>query len=141
MNAVLSPTPCPRCGSKMALDGRKSICIAQCRPARRRTINPAGSPLEAKFLHYWNIHGYVAPVREFKFCPGRKFSLDFAWPEQKVAVECEGRDHKMTQRYASDLTKYNLLVSMGWKLYRCTNGMLDEDPWGFIEMVNKEVTQ
>ena len=31
-----------------------------------------------------------APVREFVFCPGRKWRSDFAWPAARLLVEVDG---------------------------------------------------
>ena len=34
--------------------------------------------------------GLPEPVPEFRFHDERKFAFDFAWVEQKVALECQG---------------------------------------------------
>mgnify|MGYP006149714629 CR=1 FL=1 len=36
------------------------------------------------------LAGIAEPVKEHKFHPKRKWRLDLAWPEEKLAVEIEG---------------------------------------------------
>lgn len=63
--------------------------------------------------------------REYTFCPGRKFRLDFILPlHGKIAIECEGgvyhEGHRSLNRYLSDIEKYNFAALMGWKVLRFT---------------------
>lgn len=62
--------------------------------------------------------GLPEPVTEYRFWPGRKFAIDFAWPDLKIAVECEGRGHALHYNFASDMEKYNELACLGWTLIR-----------------------
>jgi hypothetical protein len=38
-------------------------------------------------------HGLPNPKTEHKFHPDRKWAMDFAWPDLKLAVEYEGLKH------------------------------------------------
>lgn len=72
-------------------------------------------------LKLLNIH-YVA---EFRFHDKRKFRFDFAIPDQKIAIEYEGlhsekSGHTTIGGYISDVKKYNLAVTSGWRLLRYT---------------------
>lgn len=63
------------------------------------------------------------PVPEYKFHPTRKFRIDFAWPDAKLAVEIEGGifqygRHNRAVSMLKDMEKYNLLAEMGWVLLR-----------------------
>jgi very-short-patch-repair endonuclease len=40
--------------------------------------------------------------------------VDFAWPEQRVAVEYEGRWHGERQHVATDRRRLNRLTAAGW---------------------------
>lgn len=67
--------------------------------------------------------GYPAPVREFQFAPPRKWRIDFAWPEDKLAVEVEGGlyiqgRHVRIRGYIGDLEKYNEIEMRGYTLLR-----------------------
>jgi len=65
------------------------------------------------------------PVREYKFHPVRKWRIDLAWPEAKIAVEVEGGiylygAHVRPAQFEKDCEKYNELALLGWILLRAT---------------------
>ncbi|MGA9668284.1 MAG: DUF559 domain-containing protein [Terracidiphilus sp.] len=69
------------------------------------------------------------PVREFQFHPQRKWRVDFAFVDDKLAIEIEGGTHSMGRHnradgYAADLEKYNALAVEGWSLLRYTPAMV-----------------
>jgi very-short-patch-repair endonuclease len=66
----------------------------------------------------------LRPEREYLFHPTRKWRIDFAWPERKLAVEIESSVHRINGRFASDLDKYNALQKGGWMLLRYTAKMV-----------------
>lgn len=71
------------------------------------------------------------PEREYKFAPGRKWRFDFAWPEQKVAVEIEGGiwshgRHVRGSGFSADCEKYNAAASLGWRVLRVTDQQLSD---------------
>lgn len=64
-------------------------------------------------------------VPEFKFHSSRKWRFDYAIPEIKIAIECEGGiwtrgRHTRGKGYKADMEKYNAAVELGWKLLRFT---------------------
>lgn len=65
------------------------------------------------------------PENEYKFHPARKWRLDFAWPDLKIAIEAEGGQwsqgrHQRGQGFADDCEKYNHAAALGWFVYRFT---------------------
>lgn len=73
--------------------------------------------------------GYKEPVREFKFHPDRKWRFDFAYPEEKVAIEVEGGiwsggRHTRGTGFEGDCEKYNAAALAGWRVFRFTTGMV-----------------
>jgi hypothetical protein len=67
--------------------------------------------------------GMDPPIAEYRFCPPRRFRIDFAWPDIKLAVEIEGGlyiggRHTSVTGFKKDLEKYNLLTDHGWVLLR-----------------------
>lgn len=74
------------------------------------------SLLEEEFARQLAASGLPPMVREHRPIPGRKFRLDFAYPEpMKIAVECEGRVHRIKERWLADLEQ-----TEGWLvLYVC----------------------
>lgn len=90
----------------------------------------SGSDLEAAFCFYLRTIGkdLPAPIKDYVFHQTRGWQIDFAWPEVKVAVECEGIDHRKSDRYHRDIEKYNALALDGWVLIRITTRLLNSDP-------------
>lgn len=80
----------------------------------------------------------LEPEREHKFHPSRKWRFDFAFPEQKLAVEVEGitfygknKDgsmklgrHQSGKGIEADLEKYSEAMRLGWSIYRCSQKMV-----------------
>lgn len=96
----------------------------------------AKSDLEEKFLILWKNYYPNAPlpVREFRFHPPRLFRFDFAFIDNKIAIEIEGglymakSGHTNIKGYISNCDKNNLWVSDGWKVFRFTEKHLRERP-------------
>lgn len=70
-------------------------------------------------------------VQEF---PMGIFSIDFAWPILKRAIEIDGDQHKIQEYVNRDLRKNNLLNQNGWEILRIPwNEMyMDTKHWIFI---------
>jgi hypothetical protein len=69
--------------------------------------------------------GYHMPLAEHLFCLTRQWRFDFAWPEEKIALEIEGSilcggRHQSTAGFLNDIEKYNTAASMGWLVLRAT---------------------
>ena len=63
------------------------------------------------------------PEREYRFHPTRRWRFDLAYPDLKLAFECEGGiwvsgRHVRGQGFVSDCEKYNEAALMGWTVYR-----------------------
>jgi very-short-patch-repair endonuclease len=68
-------------------------------------------------------------VCNYKFMEGRKFAIDFAWLDKKLAIEIEGGTwinggHNRGVIFESNCEKYNELAKRGWTLFRFTTGMV-----------------
>jgi hypothetical protein len=71
----------------------------------------------------FEFYGLPAPIQEYKFHPTRKWRLDFAFPEIKLAIEQEGAvwisgRHNHPMGFIKDMEKYNALSECGWYLLR-----------------------
>lgn len=69
--------------------------------------------------------GIPLPAAELKFHPVRNFRFDFAWPQQRVALEIEGAlwkkgggGHSHPSGIKKDIEKYNLAAICGWRILR-----------------------
>lgn len=78
----------------------------------------------------WTFFKIPAPHPEYKFHPVRKWRIDYAWPETKVAVEIEGGvwnggRHVQPRGFIKDIEKYNSMALCGWLLLRFTPDKID----------------
>jgi hypothetical protein len=86
-----------------------------------------GSPGEEMFALHCRaeFHPVNQPEREYKFHPTRKWRFDFAWPNQMIAVEVEGRGrHQSFGGFEADAEKYNSAALLGWRVFRYTPAMV-----------------
>lgn len=63
--------------------------------------------------------------------PARKWAFDFAWPDDYVALECEGATwsagrHVRGSGYEADCEKYSTAAVQGWVVIRCTRAMVED---------------
>lgn len=87
------------------------------------------SALEQALSQHMRAMRFPEPDQEHRFAPPRRFRFDFAWPDQKLAVEVEGGTwgksrHTTGKGYGKDCEKYNLAVLMGWRVLRFTGDMV-----------------
>ena len=88
------------------------------------------SQLEELFAVQIKLDKLPKPVRELQFADGRKWRFDFAWPEHKLAAECEGGHwsggrHTRGSGFEADCEKYNAAILLGWQVLRYTRKMIE----------------
>lgn len=64
------------------------------------------------------------PNFEWRFHPTRKWSLDIAWPEQRLCLEVQGGifiqgRHSRGAAMLKEWEKLNTLATMGWRVLYC----------------------
>jgi len=81
--------------------------------------------LEISVFALCREHGLAQPVSEYLFHPVRKWRFDFAWPDYKVALECDGGiwkkgggAHSRPAGIVRDIDKGNAAVLLGWRVIR-----------------------
>ena len=75
-----------------------------------------GSKIEQLLADQIAAAGLPGPVREFKHIPGRRFRLDFAWPDRMIGVEVQGMVHRIKKRFEADIEKRVLGLLAGWRI-------------------------
>jgi very-short-patch-repair endonuclease len=96
----------------------------------REQKKAAREHLELTFKSHLVAHGLRDGwVCQYKFMEGRKFAIDFAWVDKKLAIEIEGGTwinggHNRGKIFESNCEKYNELAKRGWTLFRFTTGMV-----------------
>lgn len=77
----------------------------------------------ATLVAHCEEQGFPAPSPEYVFCAHRDWRFDFAWPEQRVALELEGGvafggRHSSVGGMEADMAKYNEAAIRGWIVLR-----------------------
>jgi len=75
-------------------------------------------------MNIWTIVG-LDPVAEYKFHPTRKWRFDWAFIDEKLAVEQEGAiwiqgRHTRGSGFIKDMEKYNEAARLGWRVFKFT---------------------
>ncbi len=104
---------------------------------RPRTVSLVREPVApeppavpvSRFERLLRSVGLPAPVREHRFHAVRRWRFDYAWPEQRVALEVEGGvwtggRHTRGAGFVGDMEKYNAAVLAGWRVVRVVPGKL-----------------
>jgi very-short-patch-repair endonuclease len=86
------------------------------------------SQLERDLAAQIALYNLPAPMREHRFCD-RGWRFDFAWPDRKLAAECEGGiwtrgRHTRGLGVEADCRKYNTAAIAGWTVLRFTSSMV-----------------
>jgi very-short-patch-repair endonuclease len=98
-----------------------------------RTGATAPSALEEEFALILRAFGLPKPERQFKFDPDRNWRFDFAWVDQRVAVEIEGgiwsrgkSGHTSGAGITRDAEKSNAAQLQGWLVLRFVESHLKD---------------
>ena len=97
------------------------------------------SNLEREFDFLITVSKLPQPERQFRFSK-RRWRLDFAWPEKKVAVEIHGGvyshgRHTRGVGFTNDCEKMAHAAALGWRVLPFTGEQLRRDPVGVAELV------
>ncbi len=98
------------------------------REAHRTEITD--SQLELLLLSLIREAGLPEPVLHYRVTHDGRFvaEVDFAYPELRIAIECDGAVHLDDQVWERDLPRQNDLVLIGWTVLRFSYRRLRERP-------------
>lgn len=83
----------------------------------KRILRLEPSRLEILFAQQLDALELPPSVQQFAGAvPGRRYKIDFAWPDRKIAVEVQGMVHRIKKQFKSDTEKMSLLVLNGWRV-------------------------
>lgn len=68
--------------------------------------------------------GALSPVPEYRFYEGRKWRLDLAYPDRRLAIEVDGAVHRIKGQFYRDLEKHQALFFEGWRLLRVSTAQV-----------------
>jgi len=78
----------------------------------------AASPMESRARMALVLAGLPPAVQHPVVIRGRRYYLDLAYPDLRIAVEYDGADHRTQERARRDLEREAALVSAAWRVLR-----------------------
>lgn len=108
----------------------------------RRTRSRRSGPTPHDILWSAVSSGIEGAEREFESAvPGRKYRLDIAIPDAKLAIEVDGWEWhgKHKGDFTRDRERQNLLTLHGWRILRFTAGQIRRDTQNCVEMIRRAV--
>jgi very-short-patch-repair endonuclease len=118
--------------------------------ARLRTVlaavgggPPAESVLEVKVARLLRAGAVATPVRQHVLVvDGRRYRVDFAWPDHCVVLECDGRTHHSTRSdFQRDRTRWTALASGGHRVLVATWDDATRRPRELVQRVRAALSQ
>lgn len=86
-----------------------------------RTAQPRlDSRLEARFLRMFRRMGLPVIPQYVVVVDGRRYVIDFAIPDGRVAIEIDGKHHASKAQWRADLERQNALTRDDWLMQRFT---------------------
>jgi very-short-patch-repair endonuclease len=76
--------------------------------------------------------GLPMPVLQARVGP---YFLDMAYPERKVAVEYDGREHLTPERARRDLSRQAYLTREGWTVVRFPASVVLYETWKIVAVI------
>jgi predicted transcriptional regulator of viral defense system len=83
------------------------------------------SETEDAFLALCDRHGIPRPLVNSRV---EGFEVDFCWPDERLIVETDGRQHATLAAFGRDRAKDALLTARGWRVMRFTKRQLRRNP-------------
>ena len=78
-------------------------------------------------------------VKFHRQCPIENWIVDFYCFEQRLAIELDGGVHSQPTQMRKDAAKEDYFRRLGIRLLRIPNGVVLEDPEGFVRKVQEHM--
>lgn len=106
-------------GLRLSLAEARKLGLAVPPPVRKRTASQP-SPIQQRLWQAVQTHWPEAEAEYRDAVPGRRFTLDIAFPAHKLAIEVDGWQYhgKYKRDFQRDREKDRLLLLAGWRVMR-----------------------
>ena len=117
-------------------NGRRGARRLRFEAIRRSGSADHESELEDRFWAVIRKFGLQLPTSQFEVAAGgRRYRLDFAWPQERVAVECDGLGFHGAEKFRSDRERRATLTAAGWRVIEATWWDVVDRPQWVVEQV------
>lgn len=98
-----------------------------------------GNPFEGLMAGLIARSDLPSPVRQYMVCGSEsRYYLDFAFPEHKVAIECDGlMGHGSPSAQCYDLRRQNEIIEDGWNLRRFSWSQVNTEPAQVLSIIRR----
>lgn len=106
---------------------------------RRKRSDRRVSPPQEKLWQIVSLSWPHRAVAEYKGAvPGRRFAIDIAFPEEKLAIEVDGWEFhgKHLASFKQDRLRQNLLTVHGWRILRFFPEQIFSDTRSIVETIS-----
>jgi very-short-patch-repair endonuclease len=100
----------------------------------RRSTHLAQSPMESRIRVAIEDAGLPTPVLQHQVGP---YFLDMAYPERKLGLEYDGREHLVPERARRDLDRQAYLTRQGWTVVRFSAAVVLHETWQIAPRVRR----
>ena len=94
---------------------------------------------EAEKAAWYLLRGRRLGAKFRRQCRIENWVVDFYCFERRLAVELDGGVHSQPSQMRRDAAKEDYLKTMGVRLVRIANGLVLEDPEGFVRKVREHI--
>jgi hypothetical protein len=119
-----------------------ALAVGRGRPAARTVASQvdegSGSVFESKTRLLMRRAGIPIPVTQYVVRHRGRWigRVDFAWPELRVVVECDGYEfHSERDAFERDRQRWNALTTAGWRVVLVTWRQVAEQPEEVVDLV------
>ncbi|MDW7618029.1 DUF559 domain-containing protein [Peribacillus simplex] len=99
-------------------------------------LDKCQSPIEKRVLKALWMRDYKATTQY----PIRRYRIDVALPEYRLAIECDGKDfHSSKKAKAHDRKRDAYLRSIGWKTLRFSGSTINREMSKVITRIESEI--
>lgn len=122
----------------LGLEIRRSrgLTVDQYIPPYFVELDKCQSPIEKRVLKALWMRDYKATTQY----PIRRYRIDVALPEYRLAIECDGKDfHSSKKAKAHDRKRDAYLRSIGWKTLRFSGSTINRDMSKVITRIESEI--
>ena len=143
LDAALRSGTCDRRQLRSAAAGQAGRRgIVQARELIGLAAAEAESPMESEARLVMIDGGLAPPALQFEIVDrsGRTWRVDFAWPDQKVAVEYDGFDwHSDSESFRKDRQKRAALQELDWSVVSIVSDDVRRRSWEMLRRIEFEL--
>lgn len=127
----------------LGVRGRSAAALAEILADCANREKALESALEVRMWHLLRKAGMPTPRGgyEFRDDHGQPGRIDIAYPDEGIAIECDGFEHHGTREaFETDRLRTQRLTALGWRVFQVSSKQLDEQPADVVKRVKEALS-